>query len=392
MFLGSEKDGAEMGKKSGEQCCHVMYLLNALAVGGSERKSVRLANALTERGWKQTIAYLNEPHALRDEISPEIDVLFLGRRGKFGIGALQRLRAYISRNNIDVICCINLYPLIYAYLARCILAAHRPKVLATTNTTDFLTPKNERQMMLYSPVLRRIDKIIFGSIYQQELWISRYELDPSSCTYIHNGVNVDLFRQSALGPSSKKVRSEIGISESSVIVGSIGRFSKEKQYDMVIRACVRLRKENRLDVHCLLVGGGNEESLLRKLVSDLHCAEYVHLIGMTDDVRPYLDAMDVFVLSSVSETFSNAALEAMSMSLPVVLPRVGGCPEMVKSGETGFIYEPGNMSQFIDYLSLLCGDGERRSEMGRAARKHIDNSFRFEAMVDAYANLFETVA
>jgi len=297
----------------------------------------------------------------------------------------------VSRYRVDVIFCINLYPLIYAYLARSILARHRPKVLATTNTTVFPTSKRERQMVLYSPILRRVDRIIFGSNYQQELWVSRYKLEPSKCICIHNGVNTESFHQSALAAPSKDVRAELEIPAASIVVGSIGRFRKEKRYEMVIRTCVLLREEKGLDVHCLLVGGGAEENRLKSLVSDLHCAEYVHLLSTAADVRSYLDAMDIFVLSSISETFSNAALEAMSMSLPVVLPRVGGCPEMVKPGENGFIYEPGDISQFIDYLSLLCGNEKRRTEMGRAARRYVENSFRFEAMIDSYANLLEAV-
>jgi glycosyltransferase involved in cell wall biosynthesis len=77
----------------------------------------------------------------------------------------------------------------------------------------------------------------------------------------------------------------------------------------------------------------------------------------------------------------------MAMGLPVVLPGVGGCPEMVKSGITGFIYEPGNLSQFVEQLSLLGADKERRTKMGQEARKFVEETFRFESMVDSYERL-----
>ena len=362
----------------------VMFLMNTLTIGGSERKTVRIANALAKSGRKLTIAYLNAPHTLRDEILDSIDILYLNRRGKFGMGALWRLTAYISQNKINVLCCINLYPLVYAYLARMAPSIPDFKLLAATNMTEFVTHKEGWQMLLYAPILRRVDMTVFGSRYQKDLWVDQYKLNTSRCTYIYNGVDVDMFQKFISGALSKDIRGELGIPEASIIIGSIGSFRKVKQYEVAIQACVELKKKTNLDVYCLLVGGGFEAQRLRDLIIELQCGEYVHILDAADDVRPYLEAMDIFILSSISETFSNAALEAMAMQLPVVLPRVGGCPEMVKSGVTGFIYEPGDLTQFVGQLSLLGADKKRRIKMGQEARRFVEESFRFETMVRSY--------
>lgn len=367
---------------------HVMFLLNSLTVGGSERKTVRIANALAKNGKKLTIAYLNGPHTLRDEILDDIDVLFLGRRGKFSIGALRRLFTYVSQNKVDVLCCVNLYPLIYAYFARMTSRMPQLKLLATTNTTLFLTRKERWQMFIYAMMLRRIDKVVFGSRYQKDLWVEQYRLNASRCTFIYNGVDIDLFHKSNSDARSRNIRAELGIPETGIIIGSIGRFRKVKQYEVAIQACVELREKTNLDVYCLLVGGGSEEQRLRKLVIELQCGEYVYVLDTAEDVRPYLETIDIFILSSISETFSNAALEAMAMGVPVVLPGVGGCPEMVKSGITGFIYESGNRPQLVEQLSILCADKKRRQKMGQEARRFVEENYRFESMVDSYERLF----
>ena len=367
-------------------------MLSSLVIGGSERKTIRIANSLAAAGWKLTVAYLNGPHTLRNEISADVEVICLDRKGKFGYGALRRLVAYMSNAGIDAICCVNTYSLIYGFLARYFLKQNPVRILATTNETKFVRWTDELKMVLFAPMLRRVDAIIFGSEYQKKLWVDQYRLSASRCTWIYNGVDTDQFSYSASGTLSLAVRNRIGIPGESRVIGSAGCFRKEKQYQFVIQACVELREKKGLDVHCVLVGGGFEEKLLRDLVAELGCESYVHLVDEQDDVRPYLEAMDIFVLSSISETFSNAALEAMSMSLPVVLPRVGGCPEMVRPGETGFIYEPGDLSGFVDYLLLLSTDEERRLNMGRAARKYVETDFRFESMVSAFARLFETTA
>jgi glycosyltransferase involved in cell wall biosynthesis len=153
---------------------------------------------------------------------------------------------------------------------------------------------------------------------------------------------------------------------------------------MVIDACVELRKKKGLDVYCLRVGGGKEKQRLEDLVNELNCAQYVRLLDEVKDVRPYLDAMDVFVLSSISETFSNAVLEALSMGIPVVLPKVGGCPEMVKPNITGFIFEPGDKLQLVEYLYVLGSDGELRAKMGQAARQYVIEKFQSRSMFESY--------
>jgi glycosyltransferase involved in cell wall biosynthesis len=338
------------------------------------------------------VAYLNEPRTLRDEISPDIEVLCLNRKGKFDFAALRQLIVYVANSGIDTICCVNPYPLLYGFLAGFFLKNKHIRIVATTNETNFVHRKDELKMVLYTPLYRRVDAVIFGSAYQQDLWISKYRLNPSKCTYIHNGVDTELFRQSNSHSASRAIRQQNGIPVNSLVIGSIGRFRKEKQYQVVIHACVALREKHGLDVHCLLVGGGFEEQLLRDLVTELDCESYVHLIDSEEDVRPYLEAIDIFVLSSISETFSNAALEAMAMGLPVVLPGVGGCPEMVEHGITGFIYETGDLSGFVDYLKLLGTDKERRVRMSQAARKYVETNFRFESMVDSYAALFSSEA
>lgn len=391
MIEASKVAGTSGRERVNHHSIHVMFLLSSLTLGGSERKTVRIINALAKNGWKLTVAYMNGPHTLRNEISADVAVICLDRKRKFGFGALRRLVAYVPSAGVNAICCVNTYSLIYGFLARIFLKRNSIRILATTNETNFVRRKDELKMVLFAPMLRRVDAVIFGSAYQKDLWVHQYKLNASECSYIHNGVDTDMYRQSASSVPSQAIRKEEGIPEKGLVIGSIGRFRKEKQYQVVIHACVELREKRGLDVHCLLVGGGFEEQLLIDLVAKLGCEAYVHLIDAQDDVRPYLEAMDIFVLSSISETFSNAALEAMAMGLPVVLPRVGGCPEMVKPGVTGFIYEPGDLSGFVGHLFVLGSDEDLRMKMGQEARRYVETDFRFESMVDSYSELLEKV-
>jgi len=289
----------------------VLFLLSSLSVGGSEKKTIRIANALANQGWQVSIAHLDGIHDLRPQISVRVEVIFLERSGKFSIGALRRLVAYIRRSHVDVLCCINLYSLIYGFLSK-ILVFRSFKLIATSNATEFVRRKDELKMFLYAPMLRRANAVVFGSEFQAELWTKNYRLDPARCTYIYNGVDLEYFDVPGSSSDALETRRKLGIPASAFVFGSIGTFRREKQYQMAIRTCIRLRQEKGLDAYCLLVGGGFKEAELKALVAELDCKRYVLLLESVDDVRPYLSAMDVFVLTSISETFSNAALEAMA--------------------------------------------------------------------------------
>jgi glycosyltransferase involved in cell wall biosynthesis len=109
------------------------------------------------------------------------------------------------------------------------------------------------------------------------------------------------------------------------------------------------------------------------------------MTGNVSDVRPVIAAMDVFVLPSLAETFSNAALEAMAMRVPVVLSKVGGATEMVRDGIDGYIVAPDRLTEELpQLLSRLAGDRTLRLSAGERARRRVEESFSFDAMVDNY--------
>jgi glycosyltransferase involved in cell wall biosynthesis len=105
-------------------------------------------------------------------------------------------------------------------------------------------------------------------------------------------------------------------------------------------------------------------------------------------VRPLLKLADAFVLTSTAvETFSNAALEAMAMGLPVILSRIGGAAEMVETGKNGFLYSPGNVRELAGHIAALAGDKTLTRKVVAAAATQVKDSFSFTRMLDEYRSL-----
>jgi glycosyltransferase involved in cell wall biosynthesis len=139
------------------------------------------------------------------------------------------------------------------------------------------------------------------------------------------------------------------------------------------------------------LGEGPEEEGLRALAGQLGLAAHVTLAGVCRDVPRALAALDIFALSSRSEGMSNAILEAMAAGLPVVATDVGGNPECVVDGATGFIVPSGDDESMAERLGLLVGRPEDAVAMGAAGRARAEALFDVEAMVRRTMELYDAL-
>jgi L-malate glycosyltransferase len=356
----------------------LMFLVSSLTVGGSERKTVRLANALAAERQQVTLAYLNPPESLLPQLHPTVASLNLHRRGKFSVAALRRLAATISERDVTTLVAVNLYPALYAVLAR-VLCKGRLRVVVSINTTEFATLKEKLQMLLYRHILRRADLVIFGAERQRRLWCARYRLDhaPDSTLVLYNGVDTAVFSRAGVVPA---VLAEPG---GAVMLGTVGALRAEKAQVDLVRAVHQLVARG-MDVGAIIVGEGPRRSELEQEIRRLGVSQRVRLLGEAQDVRPYLALMDVFVLPSVAvETFSNAVLEAMAMSCPVLVARVGGMDEMLQFGG-GRMYPPGDVNSLCDLLVPLVTNAQARRELGEQACQAVKRHFSFDTMLSDF--------
>jgi glycosyltransferase involved in cell wall biosynthesis len=361
-----------------------LFLVNSLNVGGSETKTIRVVNGLLQRGVRAGIACLNEPSDLLLKLDREAPVWNLARRGKFSTAALRRLRSVIQRQKPGCVLSVNMYPALYVALATAGMRA-RPRTVALLNTTTL--PEGEHwRRTFYRPFLRRMDRIVYGCGLQRGEWLPYLKHDQARSSVIYNGVDTDHFVPRAVEAAT--TRTTLGIPPKAFVVGSIGRLDPEKNQQVLIEATAQLRHRS-IDAHLLLVGEGRKRSELEQQVDALNLRPHVTFTGVQSDVRPLLQAMDVFVLPSTHvETFSNAALEAMAMSRPVILSRVGGAAEMVRDNVEGYTLNVSELAtELPKVLERLYADGKIRERLGRAARARVEECFSARSMIDAFATL-----
>ena len=180
---------------------------------------------------------------------------------------------------------------------------------------------------------------------------------------IPSGVELERFFK--FDVDRKKVKKELNIPAKAKVIGSVGRLVPIKDPLNLIIAGERIAKEYP-EIHFIWVGDGplraRAEELARRASLPLT------ITGMKDDIRPYLAIVDIFVLPSLNEGMGRAAVEAMAMGKPVVATKVGGLPEVVVEGETGFLVPPADpdaLAQAILSLLRYPDLGERLGRKGR---------------------------
>ncbi len=174
--------------------------------------------------------------------------------------------------------------------------------------------------------------------------------------------------------SGHLVRTRYALADTDFLVGVIGRFSPEKGHSYFIEALRQLVANHR-QIKALLVGDGQEEQALRDQVTRLGLDDHVIFTGYQEDVIPFIRAIDILVLPSLSEGMPNAALEAMACAKPVVATRVGGIPEVVVDGVTGLLVEAAQPGELAGAMIALMDDRGRAEAYGAAGMARVRNEF-----------------
>ena len=141
----------------------------------------------------------------------------------------------------------------------------------------------------------------------------------------------------------------------------------------------------------ILVGDGPDRSSCENLCRELQISDHVKFVGKQAELVELLSAADLFLMPSQSESFGLSALEAMACEVPVISSSVGGLPELVLHGETGYIAEIGDIDRMAKYAIDLLSNDVRHGLFAKAARKRAIENFNIEKIVDLYERHYERI-
>jgi glycosyltransferase involved in cell wall biosynthesis len=234
------------------------------------------------------------------------------------------------------------------------------------------------------------DRVVSVSRDLRDLQSKRTGFPADKITVIHNGVDTGRFFPN---PAARaRTREELGLAGDEFCIGCVGNLYPVKDH-MTLLAAVKELAESCRSWRLVLVGEGPERPRLESYI-DSHpgLRSRVQFLGLSHRVDELLQAVDVFVLPSVSEGISNALLEAMAVGLPVAVTDTGGNPEVVVDGESGLMFPVGGVRQLAEMLQGLQARSERRVELGRGALRRVTESFSLDTMIRNYAELYAGVS
>ena len=255
------------------------------------------------------------------------------------------------------------------------MVARLPLIVSHVHTTDYgLSKRNvaiERVLSHFTHRIICVSKAVKNFVENHE------GISPRKTCVIYNGVGWILGEPHTYQPN-RRMR---GFADEDVVVISVGSLVENKGHRVLLDT-VRLILPNQENLKVIIAGDGPLRKDLELYVSRHGLTESVFFAGRVRDVRRLLAGGDIFVLPTIKrEGLALAAIEAMSQALPVVASAVGGIPETVEDGKSGFLVRPNDVEALKEALERLIVSKKLRLAMGTEGKKLVDEKFTMSKMI-----------
>ncbi|MFN2375500.1 MAG: glycosyltransferase [Candidatus Binatia bacterium] len=369
----------------------VVYVIASMITGGTQTHLLQVFRLLDRRRFRPILFALRDGGDLLDR-AREADV----ETRTFGMGGS-------LRNPRDILGLIRMVQamrevrpgVVHGYLLRgnfhAALAARLAGVpVVVTSKRGLHRPAGAAERLAVT-VSGRLSDTVTGNA-PQVLDFTREVEGPQRAplVMIPSGIDTRRFDPAAVGVGAgAALRAELGVGDRP-LVGTAITFRPRKGFRMLFEAMAELRRSVP-EARVAIAGADEMPEEAAALVRELGLEGAVHLLGRRGDMPQVLAALDVFVLPSESEGMSNAILEAMAMQLPVVVTAVGGAPEQVEEGVSGYLVDYPDSPTMAARLAVLLADAPLRRRVGEAARRRVVAAYSAIGMVrqieDLYAKL-----
>ena len=231
---------------------------------------------------------------------------------------------------------------------------------------------------------RRSDRVSAISNYLRDRTVKEFDIK-NHIQVIYNFVNCELYRRD---PEWAKRRSDYGSSNEKILV-HLSNFRPVKRLTDVVEIFDRVHKK--IPSKLLLIGDGPDRSRAEWLAVQKGIHEHVLFLGKQDRVHEKLAVADIMLLPSELESFGLAALEAMACEVTPIATRVGGIPEVIEHGKSGYLADVGDVDTMANYAIELLSDDKRLAQMGKQARFEAESRFCSSEIIPQYEQFYRRV-
>ena len=356
-----------------------MHVMGGGDVGGAKTHIMNMVTGLAQRGEVMLVSFRAGPFA--DEARERgIDVRVIERHNP--LRAAHAMRDLVDQFQPDIIHCHGGRANLMGAIVR---RSRRVPVLTTVHSDyrlDYLgNPLKQhtfgaansvalRFLDFYQPVADRMARTLIERGF-----------DPERIVKIYNGM--DFHRPEGDFDRAQYLKDNYGteIDDGDVLCGIAARLTAVKDIATTVRAFAAALADAP-QLRLFIAGEGEDEEMLKKLAAQLHVSDRVTFCGWVSPIEPFFRAMDINLLSSVSETFPYSILEGVCAGCATICSDVGGMPELIDTGENGYIFPVGDYKKLSEYMARLANDAALRERFAQALYEKASRDFSKDKMCE----------
>jgi glycosyltransferase involved in cell wall biosynthesis len=365
----------------------IVHLTASTFFGGPERQMCGLGRSLPD-DYRTVFILFSENGRYRAFLNEArnqgFEAVALANDTPYLHAAVRELEGHLQRVEADVLCC-------HGYKADLIgRAAARRRQLPVVGVSRGWTGASLK-LRLYETVdrlsLRWMDRVVCVS-EGQAVKVRRAGVPSSRVVVIRNAIFSERF--DTTDPVYQERLRAFFPDPPRRTIGAAGRLSPEKGFDLLIQAAERIVRADP-QVGFVLFGEGHMRPRLAAQIAAARLTGRFILAGFRNDLDGFMPFLDLLVLPSYTEGLPNVVLEAFAAGVPVVATAVGGTPEVIEEGVSGYLVPPGDAEVLHDRICDVLASDERRRGMGLRARQRVREHFSFAAQSDQYRRFFDNL-
>lgn len=300
---------------------------------------------------------------------------------------LRTLKELLREHEINVVHAHDEKTLLYAWLLKCMkpglkimYTCHSHPMYgrkAFTSLAGYLKFKLRQRVQIF--LMQRYQKPIITVSHDTKKRLVMNGIDEKDVAVLHNGIDLSVWQRSNAG---QLLREELNIPGNGLLVGTVARITYDKDLPTFYRVAQEVAATVS-NVTFVIVGDGNGDELerARAEIAGFGLQQLIRFTGHRSDLLNIYSSFDVFLMTSLTEGLPNTLLEAMAMGVPAVSTEVGGIPELLEDGKSGFLAPIGDAAGLAGHVITLLQDPRLREACGESSRRRVEDHFSFDRRV-----------
>jgi glycosyltransferase involved in cell wall biosynthesis len=363
----------------------IAFVIDVLetALAGTEKQLLTIIDGLDKTRFEPRLICLrSSPWLAENPLTVPVETLSITSLKKLNTpGGIKKLIDIIKKGDIDIIHAHYFDSNILCSIAACFV----PKVALLSSRRGFIISNKAQKARL--AILRLIKGAFDGFVCNSQA-VAKFSTDtekipPRKIRVIYNGIDLNRFTSVKDDNRYSWLKKD-----NEILIAATANLRPVKNIPLLVRAA-QVLSQKYSHLRFVVIGEGEERRKLEALISRLGLSEIFHLIGHVEQPRRVLVHADIGMLTSYSESLSNALIEYSAMGLPVVASDVGGNDEVIENGHTGFLFRSNDLDELVEKLSLLIENKEMRLSMGNNGSKIVQAKFSLKQCLKAYEDLYE---